>query len=89
MMEYSCIEKSRPTKARTAVSAWDVVDCIIGTGDGWLIEALRCFSVKEGNGTNTCIHAFFIILSETPWTSQNSVLNYYAQYPSALLLRLI
>ena len=34
---------------------------------GW---TSRCFSVIEGNSTNTCIHAFSgFLLAESPWTS--------------------
>lgn len=76
----STYRSKRTRRCRLYYGYWDY---------GCLIEAPRCFSVKEGNSTNTCIHAFFITFLQTPWTSRNSVLNYYAQYPSALLLRLI
>ena len=44
---------------------------IMGNGGfyGCLIESHRCFSVVEGNSTNTCIHAFSRLVAESPWTS--------------------
>ena len=35
----------------------------------YLIEALRCFTVIEGNSRNTCIQPFFFLLAETPCAS--------------------
>ena len=29
----------------------------------------RCFSVVEGNSTNTCIHSFSFFVAESPWKS--------------------
>ena len=39
----------------------------------------RCFSVVEGNSTNTCVRSFLFLVAESPWTTTEAKPN--SSYP--------